>query len=154
MPPRKVVLLRHAEKPDCPGDPHLDTRGRARAELLVTVIPRLFPNVTHLFAAKTSHESSRPMETLEPLSARLGLKICDKFDNEQFAHLATWILEEPKFDGSSILVCWHHGELPSLARCFGVTPPQDPWPADDFDRMWQITFSESTAPSILELKEA
>jgi hypothetical protein len=123
-------------------------------------MPRLYPRLNLLFAAASSSVSSRPVETLEPLAAQLGLPINQQFEDKHYAQLARCLLKDAGSAGSTgsagseVLVCWHHGKLPDLARCLGVSPPEDPWPAEDFGRIWQIDFASGAPPTILELREA
>src|SRR3977135_4277449 len=42
MAPSRILLMRHAEKPDDPGDPDLTEAGRARAAALARYIPATF----------------------------------------------------------------------------------------------------------------
>jgi hypothetical protein len=39
------------------------------------------------------------------------------------------------------LICWQHGEIPTIAAAFpSVTPtPPSQWPADRFDVIWTFT---------------
>jgi hypothetical protein len=120
--------------------------------MLASVMPRLYPRLNLLFAAASSSVSSRPVETLEPLAAQLGLPINQQFEDKHYAQLARSLLKGS--EGSEVLVCWHHGKLPDLARCLGVSPPEDPWPAEEFGRIWQIDFASGAPPTVLELREA
>lgn len=82
--PKQVLIIRHAEKPDAKDDPHLTSRGAARAAALPSLFvapptfptkPASFPNPDFLFATKESSHSSRPVETVTPLSKALDLKL-------------------------------------------------------------------------------
>jgi hypothetical protein len=43
-----------------------------------------------------------------------------------------------QFRGKTILMCWHHGQLPKLIQELGCAPPYDQWPEDLFDRIINI----------------
>jgi hypothetical protein len=157
--PREILMIRHAEKPDEKGDPHLTSRGAARAAALPSLflIPPTFPTKPPtfarpdiLFAAKTSGNSSRPIETITPLSRALSdLHIHDKHKDDDFQAVADEIFGSPKiFGGKTILICWHHGKMPKLARAIaGKTKNGDSLQIPDsidenvFDRIWSITIT-------------
>ena len=42
MAPVKILIMRHAEKPDDPSDPNLSPEGQDRAKALVTWYPETF----------------------------------------------------------------------------------------------------------------
>jgi hypothetical protein len=43
-----------------------------------------------------------------------------------------------------VLICWHHGKIPDLAKALGVfNPPK--WDGKVFDRVWQITYTKGKA---------
>src|SRR5262245_16200988 len=109
--PACVLLIRHGEKP-ADGEP-LSAEGKRRGAAL----PKLFgalPKPDFVFAAKDSKKSHRCTETVAPLAKKLELKVDDRFANEDYAKLATE-LRERKYAGKTVLVCWHHGNLPELA---------------------------------------
>ena len=46
--------------------------------------------------------------------------------------------------GKTILICWHHREIPDLLRSLGADPdlllPEGQWPAEQFGWMLQIRY--------------
>jgi hypothetical protein len=40
-----------------------------------------------------------------------------------------------------VLIAWHRGRIPQLAAALGAKPPYDPWPEQQFDRIWRIDYS-------------
>jgi hypothetical protein len=98
-----------------------------------------------LFATKESSKSNRPFETITPLSATLELKPDNKYRDADYSDLAQKITSDGAFASKVILVCWHHGTIPALAKALGVQPPPSSWPADVFDRVWVITYLGSVA---------
>jgi len=44
-----------------------------------------------------------------------------------------------------VLVVWHHGKIPQLAIALGATPPYNPWPDTQFDRIWRIDYVNGKA---------
>jgi hypothetical protein len=148
-PPKTILLIRHAEKPPIGMD--LSPAGFERAKL----IPKLFggagaaaphdlPRPDFLFATHVSKNSNRPVETITPLSHAFGLPISHEIADKDFAVLAAELLSG-KYAGKVVLVAWHHGSLPGLARALGATPPYDPWPETQFDRVWKIDYKDGKA---------
>jgi broad specificity phosphatase PhoE len=147
QPPATIMLIRHAEKLT-DGREDLSPAGFARAK----AIPKLFggpaaaaphnlPKPDFLFATHVSKHSNRPVETITPLSAALGLPISHDVDDKDFAALAKELLSG-KYAGRVVLVAWHHGSIPAFARALGAAPPYDPWPDTQFDRVWKIDFED------------
>jgi broad specificity phosphatase PhoE len=156
--PLIAMIIRHAEKPAGGGAPKgvsadglpdpesLTPRGWQRAGALVGLFspdpadqrePRL-PTPTHLFASQVGPQSSsrRPLETLEPLSERLGLTIDARFLKEELGQLAQAVRGT---DGVA-LISWEHHLIPSIANMLvgnTRTVPQI-WPDDRFDVVWVI----------------
>ena len=150
--PAEVVLLRHAEKPSNESNVHLSARGKERALALIqffTSTPALTTNgpPLALFAARpASHgHSRRPQETLKPLAQHLKLPVLMPFTATEYAGLAKKILDDPAYDGKTVVVCWTHDYLPQLAESFGVKPKPGPWKSSVFDRVWVITFRDQQA---------
>ena len=58
------------------------------------------------------------------------MKINQKHKDKDYQKVATDILTNSKYDGSSILICWHHGEILKLAAALGAKglPPSSHWP--------------------------
>jgi hypothetical protein len=149
-PPATIYLIRHAEKLT-DGREDLSPAGFARAALL----PELFlpsrgngrtalARPDFLFATHASKKSNRPVETITPLSAALHLPIDASIMNDDYSALASLLLSG-KYAGKVVLVSWHHGKLPALAAALGAKPPYDPWPEQQFDRIWRIDYRDGRA---------
>ena len=162
-----AMIIRHAEKPAGGGAPKgvsadglpdpesLTPRGWQRAGALVGLFspdpadqrePRL-PTPTHLFASQVGPQSSsrRPLETLEPLSERLGLTIDARFLKEELGQLAQAVRGT---DGVA-LISWEHHLIPSIANMLvgdTRTVPQI-WPDDRFDVVWVIDLPAPGKPA-------
>jgi phosphohistidine phosphatase SixA len=147
--PRIVMIIRHAEKPDeTPGtekDPNLSKRGFQRADALAKVIPEHFPKPDFLIATKKSKGSDRPAETITPLSKALNETITADEKDDDFAKVAQAVLTDPKYDGKVVLIAWHHGKIPELAKALGATDAPAKWKPEVFDRVWEITFKDGKA---------
>jgi broad specificity phosphatase PhoE len=142
--PAIVMIIRHAEKPE-DKDPNLSPRGFQRADALAHVIPERFPHPDYLFATKRSAHSDRPLETITPLARAMHMEVESNLKDEQFADLAHQILADPKYAAKTVLIAWHHGEIPQLAHALGAKEAPDTWKGDVFDRVWEITYDHGVA---------
>jgi hypothetical protein len=162
-PPALVILIRHGEKPgeskghpvsdDDTTDPNLAPAGYYRAGAYAayfdaTLNGGLYPAVDHIFATKASDKSNRPVLTVTPLAAALGKKIDDNYDNHAkgIADLAAEVLGG-KYAGKTVLICWHHGTMPDVAKALGYdSAPKVP--GTSFDVVWQLAYAGgSTTPT-------
>lgn len=146
--PQSVLLIRHAEKPTDAADPHLNPEGRKRAEALPELFkesaarPDPFPVPDFIFATKASKRSNRPAETVAPLARALKRDVNTEYANDDYPKLVTELGTNPKYQGKTVLVCWHHGNLPRLAAAFGAAGVPDTWNATAFDRVWVVAFDD------------
>src|ERR1700687_1912174 len=69
----RILLMRHSEKTGDPMDPHLSLDGYARAAKFADFIPATFGIPQFLIATPNPKHSVRPIETLEPLSTKIGV---------------------------------------------------------------------------------
>jgi hypothetical protein len=154
--PASISLIRHAEKQLGDGPPHgvlvdgshdpesLTPRGWQRAGALVGLfLPRadqlgaaIRPTPTRLFASEVGRRSHsrRPLETLLPLSERLGKPLEEPFLQDELDQL----VEALRGCDGDVLVAWEHKRIPLIAnRLVGdrSSVPQV-WPDDRFDLVW------------------
>jgi hypothetical protein len=106
--------------------------------------PARFATPNFIVATARSKHSKRPMETVTPLATALDLPINDGFDDTEIKKLANAILTELAFAGKIVLICWHHGKIPDIAKALGIKKPPK-WDAKVFDRVWQITYEKGKA---------
>jgi broad specificity phosphatase PhoE len=153
MPTTKIMLIRHAERPNGDGgvmpdgtaNPEaLTARGWQRANALVQLFvppggqfknPDLATPQT-IFASGIGHHSKslRPQQTVTPLAKKLKLSINTKFlkgDESGLAQAATT-------NGGIALIAWEHEAIPEIAELLvgnnqGI--PQH-WPGSRFDLVW------------------
>lgn len=128
-----ILMIRHGEKPK--SGTGLAVAGQERAQAYSIYFQNYLLNsspvkLNYLFAAANSNASHRPVLTITPLSTATGLKINQKHKDKDYQKVATDILTNSKYDGSSILICWHHGEILKLAAALGAKglPPSSNWP--------------------------
>lgn len=149
--PREILIIRHAEKPESSTAPNLTSKGYARAAALVQFFSSSFDTPDFLFATQVSKNSNRPVETITPLASALHMSLNSKTADADFAVLAQDILANPQYTGRMIIICWHHGTIPDLAKAFGAADVPKSWPDAVFDRVWRLQFGDSgTTLTILQ----
>jgi hypothetical protein len=77
------------------------------------------------------------------------------FAEQDYSALAAEILLESRFIGKLLLVCWHHGNIPSLVSALGANAGEfpDPWDPNVFDLILQLDYLESSLPTVVEVIE-
>ena len=157
MTSARILLMRHAEKTGDPMDPHLSQDGYARAAQLADYIPATFGVPQFLFATSISKHSIRPIETIKPLSAKIGVPVDATYADQDYGALASRLLSEPRYTDAGILIviCWHHGNIPLLAHALraksGSYP--DPWDTQVFNQILLLTYSGDGEPEVTTLTE-
>jgi broad specificity phosphatase PhoE len=153
------MIIRHGEKPttaalpfgiDLSGahDTHsLTEQGWIRAASLVELfVPRpgsgraSLPRPTMIYASGTGDdggEGNRPRQTVRPLAMALRVPVDTSFSRGDEARLAAQAASQP----GPTLICWQHGEIPTMAAAFGGVAPAPPktWPDDRYDVIWAFT---------------
>ena len=137
--PRRIVVLRHAEKPD-DGTVTLSTRGQIRAVALAVFLRTLVEKPDYVFATRDSENSDRPLLTIKPFAEAVGVGVSDAYKDSKYTELVAELFSKPKYDDKQIAICWHHGKIPELVTALGVQDPPK-WPDTVFDRYWLIEFS-------------
>lgn len=96
-----------------------------------------------IFATQTSANSNRPIETITPTATALGQTIDNSYPDSStgIQYLVTALTTGSQYAGKVVLICWHHGTIPALAKALGVAKPKK-WKGTTFDRVWQITYSK------------
>ena len=102
-----ILMIRHGEKPK--SGTGLAVAGQERAQAYSIYFQNYLLNsspvkLNYLFAAANSNASHRPVLTITPLSTATGLKINQKHKDKDYQKVATDILTNSKYDGSSILI--------------------------------------------------
>jgi len=150
--PAHIILIRHAEKPADPANPHLSPAGVKHAERWVSFImsdPAIarFGKPVAVFATMTTKDDNgqRTQETMAPLAKALNLSVQTPFHGKDYAALAKLILGNPAYAGKTVVICWNHEELPQLAAALGVTPEPPKWSGRVFDQAYIITYRDGTA---------
>ena len=160
--PKKVIITRHANKIPhlkgaiLEGPNELDLQGYERAAALAYYFSgtRLYntPPITHVFATglKNADSSVRPIETCTPTANHYHLPLNIDFNPTQTKELAQEILTNPKYNGSTILVCWEHHNIRPLVLALGAEDPGK-WNADVFDEVYMLVFDETGKPTLTKI---
>ncbi len=167
MPAAKIMLIRHAEKPEGDGGPGLMPSGvenpRAltlagwkRANALVGLFnpsdgalprpPLAKPN--SLFASGS--ESLRPRQTVAPLAAALNLPVRTFLKGQEIELVAA-----AKKAEDPVLISWQHEGIPTIAALIrggaeGVPPK---WPGHVYDLVWVFDLQPSGVWSFAQVPE-
>jgi broad specificity phosphatase PhoE len=167
MPATKIMLLRHAEKPN--GDVGLMPDGAQNPEALTALGWRRANALVGLFAPAneasprpplarpmslfaSGSQSLRPKQTIAPLAAALNLPVATLLKGQEAQLVATVKAAE-----GPALISWQHEAIPQIAslirgRADGVPPV---WPGHRFDLVWVFdlmgdgTWSFAQAPQLL-----
>jgi hypothetical protein len=146
----RIILMRHAEKPDDKYDPNLTAQGTLRSREMVQFIFDHYGKPDYIFAAANSHKSMRPSETAMPLSNAAGVPIDNTFKDDDFPALAKALLNDPRFLGKTIVVIWHHGNIPEFANVLGAKdgtyPPR--WSGHVFNQFLQLDYVGKDRPVV------
>jgi broad specificity phosphatase PhoE len=144
MWPKTVYIIRHAEKPEDPHDPNLSPQGVERAQALAKNCEKLFGKLDCLFAAETSAASARSVETIDPLAQAIHVDIDSSVSNKDYAVLASRLLAGPTdYSGKTVLICWHHENIPELAQGLRAVNAPGNWMSEVFDRIWVLEYQSS-----------
>ncbi len=152
--PKFLLVMRHAEKSADPYDPDLTEAGKARAKALADYIPNEFGAPDFIFAAAISKHSARPYETVKPLSRKTGVAIDATIADQEYGVLASELLSHVEYAGKCIVVCWHHGNIPSLMQALGAASGAypDPWDPAVFNLILKVEFPVG-GPSVAKILE-
>lgn len=153
-PPRKIVVIRHGEKPPKAGPPpsgvredgsehrgSLVVRGWQRAGALVPFFSAPWdPAIAcpaHLYSPPphgADGDHGRPYQTLAALGAKLGLEVDVRFVLDAEDRLVADALAR----AGVVLIAWEHMRIARIANLIlrdATTAPQA-WPDDRFDLAW------------------
>jgi hypothetical protein len=161
MPATRIMLIRHAEKPDDidggvdqkgkPDKHDLIVRGWQRAGALVQFFANPHdPNgpikrPAMLFATEptTGSESNRPLHTVTPLKQWLNIPIDSTIAEGSEQNLVNKALAS----SGVVLIAWHHEKIRAIANLIlqNQNAPQK-WPGDRFDVVWIFTRAAANGP--------
>jgi hypothetical protein len=143
--PARVIIIRHAEKPEEGNE--LSLKGRERAAALVPYFletPGLLKDMPlaaiYAQGPKKDGSSIRSIQTVKGLADARKLTIIDKYTRDEFPEMFAEIRKDPAYEGKTVLICWEHKAIPDIAKAFGADDAPDRWHGSAYDRTWIITF--------------
>ncbi len=146
--PAQIIIVRHGEKP--PGDEdNLNTKGRERAQALAVffkedpfVLDFGLPTAIYAFKAATG----RAPETMTPLAQQLGIIVDSNFTSEDPEMVAQVILNDLRYEGKMVLMCWDHSRVPLLISALNGPMIHKP-PNHRFDLIYKLTYTDPANPT-------
>ena len=154
-PPRKILLIRHGEKPPPVGPPAgiredgseddhaLIVRGWQRAGALASyfVYPRdtAIETPTKVYSPPKhgkAGDHGRPYQTLCPVADLINAEIDIRYTLDEESQLVADVLRHH----GVVLIAWEHKRIHTIANLIlgdETTAPQE-WPADRFDVVWVL----------------
>jgi hypothetical protein len=158
------MIVRHGEKPRRKGHPpfgvdasgghdfeSLSVEGWQRAGALTALFAPARGKPQHpdlarpdlIYAAAPSRDgghSKRPLQTITPLAAKLGLE--PNLDHAKGGEAA--LVEDVLARSGNVLISWQHAAIPRIAALIVASaPPLEPiapsWPEDRYDLVWVLT---------------
>lgn len=139
---KKIVIIRHGEKPDN-GD-NLSCKGLNRALQLPQVLYSKFglPAAIYVPSLHTGKKTStaRMYQTVVPFAIKYNLTVNSKFDVEDTKDLAGALKQT---EGTSLVV-WEHKNINDITKALGVQEKLK-WSDDDFDSIWIVTITATGA---------
>jgi phosphohistidine phosphatase SixA len=155
--PSRILLMRHADKPDEPEDSDLSEAGMKRAEHLATYISQTFGKPDYIIATAHSKHSDRPTETVQPLASALGMEVQHDIKDNDFEELVNEIFSDPAYHGKTVVISWHHGNLPAIAAMLGAPAGSypDPWPDDTYNIILDFRYDANSGspPTVARVVE-
>jgi hypothetical protein len=146
-PNLKVVIIRHAEKPE-KGD-NLSCQGQNRALALAKVLQQKIGIPDYIYVPSLDLDIAtkhcRMFQTISPFAVKYNLPINSKFDEKDIRKVAKNVLDK----SGIVLVVWNHSEIPELIMQLGIKHAKT-WENNDFDSIWLISYKTGKAELSIE----
>jgi hypothetical protein len=157
--PAQIIIVRHAEKD--PITRGLTQTGQERAAALAYYLTETnyllnfgVPDV--IFASRSVPISDRlvprTIETMMPVAELLEMPIHTPFNGYQVNEMANLVLNNSKYDGKNILICWNHSSIHDLVNAlqyqvpFDCSSTQNKYPDCRFDLAFVLTYPPPPPP--------
>jgi hypothetical protein len=134
---KRVIIIRHGEKPD-QGD-NLSCKGLNRALQLPDVLNKKFGTPNYIFVPAINNGKStstaRMYQTIVPFAVKYNLQINTRYDVADAKGLVNDLMKK---DGTVLLV-WEHKHIDNILKALGLQEATK-WSDDDFDSIWIVSF--------------
>ncbi|MFM1811807.1 MAG: hypothetical protein RLZZ336_745 [Cyanobacteriota bacterium] len=156
--PEQVVLIRHGHKDRPVGEQtsnyNLSAIGQRQALQLaglpacLGVRPEALRLASYGFDLETG-KNARSYQTLVPMAVASGRNIRVLADAEQASEaIGQRLLQDPTYEGTTLVIAWEHRRLPQLARGLGWSTMPDV-DDGDFDSLWLLRFRvDDSSPQV------
>jgi len=138
---KRIVIIRHGEKPD-QGD-NLSCQGLNRALALPAVLYKKIglPSAIYVPSINTGKSTNvaRMYQTIVPFAIKYNLKVSTKFEVDDATDLAAAIGKQE----GTVLVVWEHKQAGKILQALGIAQ-KEKWDDADYDGMWIVTYSNGT----------
>lgn len=139
----RVVIIRHAEKPD-KGD-NLSCKGLNRSLDLPAVLYNKYKLPAKIFVPSVGNGKTasqlRMLETITPFAVKYNIAIDSRFNVKDANSLAAAIKKTKGY----ALVVWEHDNINNIVKALGADDKGIKWSDDDFDSIWIIEFKNGKA---------
>ena len=157
--PAQVLIIRHGEKP--PTGNELSPLGLERAQKLVSFfetdpLVNRFGAIAGIYAMKPNGPSGsvRAIQTITPTASALRITPNTQFQRNDIAKLVRDLMQDADYNGRTVLICWEHNVIPSIAKALGLKNGPKNWDGDTaFDRMWVLTYASNGSVTFQDVGE-
>ena len=140
---QRVVIIRHAEKPE-KGD-NLSCKGFNRSLALTSVLYNKFRLPDRIFVSEVGNGKTtnqlRMLETIAPFAIKYNINIDTRFEVDDVKDVAAAIL---KTNGYALVV-WQHDKIDNIVKALGADTKGIKWSDDDYDSIWIVSFKNGKA---------
>jgi hypothetical protein len=148
--PDRVIIIRHAEKPEDKKDDtgSLSPVGVERAKKLVDYFEKTLANkygvpvAIYTFKSKQDGKKFRGVETVTPLATSLKVEVDSSFKEGEEKDLVKFISKAGHYEGKTVLICWEHHLMHEILKQFGMKHAPDV-PDAAFDRTWVVDLDKN-----------
>jgi len=152
MAPKRIMFIRHAEKPHeppCENDEGVKKSGESDKESLTVrgwqragALAHFFssqlpvrPNVIFASGIGTDSKSHRPKQTVTPLAELIKMDV----NTNHLKNDLNPLIEDVRKQTGTVLVAWEHQLIPDLVGELPNAPAvPKKWPDDRFDIVWVL----------------
>lgn len=151
--PREIIIIRHADKLDqTETGPTLSAQGIMRSIKFSFYFLDKFGEPDFIVAADDQKDNGkeiaiRSIQTVAPLANIMQARYPNKdfpiihpYPSDSYQELANYLMNNEKFDGKLVLICWSHQRIAKLAMALGVTQPLPAWPKLDYDTVYKLDY--------------